>query len=214
MGFSSINDNIWRIAMNKYQNLIICSSNKGKIKEFNSITNSGAVFRTISEIYNEVFDPEENGLSFSENAYIKAKAGFDITSKLLDGSFLVIADDSGIEISALGGRPGIYSGRYLKQAGGGIEGVLAELQNQENRFCRFVCNITALDQSGKKVFETEEYWPGKISYKAKGTNGFGYDPIVIPTGFDKTVAELGNKLKDSLSHRSQALKKLLGFLQN
>jgi XTP/dITP diphosphohydrolase len=200
--------------MNKYQNLIICSSNKGKIKEFNSITNSGAVFRTISEIYNEIFDPEENGLSFSENAYIKAKAGFDITSKLLDGSFLVIADDSGIEISALGGRPGIYSGRYLKQAGGGIEGVLAEMQNQENRSCRFVCNITALDQSGKKVFETEEYWPGEISYQAKGTNGFGYDPIVIPTGFDKTVAELGNELKDSLSHRSQALKKLLNFLQN
>lgn len=200
--------------MNKYQNLIICSSNKGKIKEFNSITNSGAVFRTISEIYNEVFDPEENGLSFSENAYIKAKAGFDITSKLLDESFLVIADDSGIEISALGGRPGIYSGRYLKQAGGGIEGVLAEMQNQENRSCRFVCNITALDQSGKKVFETEQYWPGKISYQAKGTNGFGYDPIVIPTGFDKTVAELGNELKDSLSHRSQALKKLLNFLRN
>jgi len=200
--------------MNKYQNLIICSSNKGKIKEFNSITNSGAVFKTISEIYNEVFDPEENGLSFSENAYIKAKAGFDITSKLLDGSFLVIADDSGIEISALGGRPGIYSGRYLKQAGGGIEGVLAEMQNQENRSCRFVCNITALDQSGKKVFETEGYWPGKIGYQAKGTNGFGYDPIVIPTGFDKTVAELGNELKDSLSHRSQALKKLLNFLQN
>jgi len=200
--------------MNKYQNLIICSSNKGKIKEFNSITNAGAVFRTISEIYSEVFDPEENGLSFSENAYIKAKAGFDITSKLLDGSFLVIADDSGIEISALGGRPGIYSGRYLKQAGGGIEGVLAEMQNQENRSCRFVCNITALDQSGKKVFETEGYWPGKIGYQAKGTNGFGYDPIVIPTGFDKTVAELGNELKDSLSHRSQALKKLLNFLQN
>jgi len=214
MGFTNINDNIWRIAMNKYQNLIICSSNKGKIKEFNSISNAGAGFRAISEIYNEIFDPEENGLSFSENAFIKAKAGFDITSKLLDGSFLVIADDSGIEISALGGRPGIYSGRYLKQAGGGIEGVLAEMQNQENRSCRFVCNITALDQSGKKVFETEEYWSGEIGYQAKGTNGFGYDPIVIPTGFDKTVAELGNEVKDSLSHRSQALKKLLNFLQN
>jgi XTP/dITP diphosphohydrolase len=202
--------------MNKYQNLIICSSNKGKIKEFNSIFNeeSDLKFRTISEIYNENFDPEENGLSFSENAYIKAKAGFDITSKLLDNSFLVIADDSGIEISALDGRPGIYSGRYLKQLGGGIQGVLAEMQNQKNRECRFVCNITALDYSGKKVFETEQYWYGVISDNPRGTNGFGYDPIVIPRGFQETVAELDKNTKDKISHRAQALKKLLDFLRN
>lgn len=199
-----------------FKNLIICSSNQGKLREFNSIFSGikNLSIKAISEIVPGDFDPEENGVSFSENAYIKAKAGYELVKNLNQENFLVISDDSGIEIEALNGRPGIYSGRYLKQIDGGVNGVLKELAHKTNRKCRFVCNITALDQNGTKVFETQEYWHGLISHTAKGSNGFGYDPIVVPKGFEQTVAELGKETKDKLSHRAQALAKLAKFLED
>lgn len=130
-----------------------------------------------------------------------------------DDETLILSDDSGIEISALDGRPGIYSARYLKAHG--IEGVLKELGENPNRQARFVCHITLVNLSGDVVFETENYWSGNITHQARGTNGFGYDPIVVPNEYtveNKTVAELNDEIKSKLSHRAQALVKVLEFL--
>lgn len=197
--------------------IIIASTNKGKLKEFEEIFNSyvqlDLKFRSIDEVVSENFDVDETGSTFYENAVLKAKAGAQLSKRY------TLADDSGIEITALDGRPGIYSGRYLKSPEGGINGVLQELQELEakngsiDRSCRFVCHLVLCDPNGEIVFHTEEYWNGKISHEIKGEEGFGFDPIVYPDEYpDQTVAQLGEKLKNQLSHRSQAVKALASFL--
>jgi XTP/dITP diphosphohydrolase len=201
-------------------NIILATSNKGKVREFESIAQN-LIFKTINEVYAGEFDPEETGSSFQENALIKAKAAATILrsgslrrSAPQDDGLLILADDSGIEISALNGRPGIYSARYLKAHG--IEGVLKELGDNPNRQARFVCHISLVNLNGEVVFETEQYWTGNIAYEARGTKGFGYDPIVVPDEYkveNKTVAELDDEIKSKLSHRAQALVKVLEFLQ-
>lgn len=189
--------------------IIIASSNQGKVKEFNSIILTAQApldvkFTTIKECCPDiVFDPEETGSSFKENAMIKAQAA----AQLIENStsnILVMSDDSGIEIEALDGRPGIYSARYLRN--NGLTGLLAELDDNPNRKCRFVCHITLLNSQGKLVFETEQYWTGTITDAPRGENGFGYDPIVIPDEYpNQTVAELSDEIKSQISHRAQAL---------
>ncbi len=209
------------------QTIIIATSNKGKVKEFESIaeyskldSKNNLILKTINEVYSGEFNPEETGSSFQENALIKAQAAAKILSGPLshyapqNNEALILADDSGIEISALDSRPGIYSARYLKA--NGIEGVLRELGDNPNRQARFVCHITLVNLQGEVVFETENYWTGTITREARGTNGFGYDPIVVPDEYakeNKTVAELDDEIKSKLSHRAQALTKVLGFLQ-
>ncbi|MDA0772280.1 MAG: RdgB/HAM1 family non-canonical purine NTP pyrophosphatase [Cyanobacteria bacterium] len=195
--------------------IIIASSNQGKVKEFNSIILTSQApldikFTTIKECCPDiVFDPEETGSSFQENAMIKAQAAVKILSEnptpssLLPNPF-VMSDDSGIEIEALDGRPGIYSARYLRN--NGLTGLLTELGDNPNRKCRFVCHITLLNSQGKLVFETEQYWTGTITHAPRGKNGFGYDPIVIPDEYpNQTVAELSDEIKSQISHRAQAL---------
>ncbi len=211
--------------------IILATSNKGKVREMQSIANQRAkahgqvidlTLKTISEVYKGDFDPEETGSTFQENALIKAQAAAEIlrseslhhaSSALQNDKSLILSDDSGIEISALDGRPGIYSARYLKA--NGIEGVLKELGSNTNRQARFVCHLSLINLKGEVVFETENYWNGTIDYEARGTNGFGYDPIVVPNEYakeNKTVAELDDAVKSTLSHRAQALNKVLEFL--
>ncbi len=205
--------------------IIIATSNKGKVKEFASIAQgTSLIFKTIAEVYSGEFDPEETGSTFQENALIKAQAAATLLRSgslrrtfgaPQDDEIFILADDSGIEISALNGRPGIYSARYLKA--NGIEGVLKELGDNPNRQARFVCHITLVKPNGDVVFETENYWAGTITHAARGTNGFGYDPIVIPDEYkaeNKTVAELDDVIKSKLSHRAQALNKVLSFLKS
>ena len=208
-----------------HQTIIIATSNKGKVKEFESIAQhsmsniqcNNLLLKTINEVYAGEFDPEETGSSFQKNALIKAQAAAKILSSgslaPQDDETLILADDSGIEIQALNGRPGIYSARYLKAHG--IAGILKELGNNPYRQARFVCHISLVDLKGDVVFETEQYWTGIITHEARGTNGFGYDPIVVPDEYaseNKTVAELDDDIKSKLSHRAQALIKLIEFL--
>ncbi len=212
------------------QTIIIATSNKGKVKEFESISRLSAinskksklVFQTIADVYSGEFDPEETGSTYQENALIKAKAAAEVLrsgslrrsgAASQDDEWLILADDSGAEISALNNRPGIYSARYLKA--NGIAGVLKELGDNPNRQARFVCHITLVNLNGEVVFETEQYWNGTVTYAARGTNGFGYDPILVPNEYsseNKTVAELDDEIKSKLSHRAQALVKVLEFL--
>ncbi len=181
--------------------IIIASSNQGKIAEFNK-TSSGFLFKAIDKS----FDVEETGSSFLENATIKAKAGVTFSHSY------VLADDSGIEINALDGRPGIYAGRFLKSHG--IQAILAEMQGKEDRSCRFVCCLVLMNPNGEIIFQTEQYWHGDISLEARGHNGFGYDPIVIPKGQNLTVAELGDDYKNQHSHRAKAINELKKFLSS
>ncbi len=150
---------------------------------------------------------EENGTSFSENALIKAR---DIASQCKDKETIVIADDSGLEIDALGGEPGIYSSRYLG------EDTSYHIKNAElikrldgippvNRTARFKCAIAAVFPDGEEIV-TQGKIEGRIGYEERGSNGFGYDPIFYLPDMSKSTAEIDPDEKNSISHRGIALR--------
>jgi XTP/dITP diphosphohydrolase len=214
--------------------IIICSGNQGKIREFNQAAKELQLkFKTISEIINTDFDPEETEDSFYGNALLKAQAGAKLTNKFC------LADDSGIEIDSFDKRPGIYSGRFLKQPNPeflklgvfdlsqklpseypkdhsqALKTVLEEIKNHELKTCRFVCCLVLVDPNGEEVFSHLASWEGTIADSIRGTQGFGYDPIVFPEEFPtKTIAELELEVKNKLSHRAKAIKKLVEFLSS
>lgn len=186
--------------------IILASNNKNKLREFKKILEPyGMKVVSLSEagINSE---PDENGGSFEENAYIKAKAAYDIAG------LPVIADDSGLCVDALNGKPGIFSARYA-EPGQRCNKILSELEgvNDENRTAKFVCVICYIDNSGEKhLFRGE--CSGKIDIEKRGENGFGYDPIFLFG--EKTFAELTDSEKNSVSHRANALKKFESFLKS
>lgn len=158
--------------------------------------------------YPEISDIRESGTSFEENAKLKAIAA----SKQLPD--LVIADDSGLEVDALGGAPGIYSARY---AGANateeekIDKLLRELARigatDDARGARFRC-VVALARQGNLLGSFEGTVDGKISDKPRGNRGFGYDPIFVPEGFEQTFGELPAEVKNTISHRASAIRAL------
>lgn len=221
--------------------ILAATNNKHKIEEFrNILKDTGVQIISQEELGKELPDIPEDGDTFEENAKIKA-LGFAKFAGLT-----VIADDSGLEIRALAGAPGIYSARYAETNDKRIERVLRELEevkrrngetakrrsNSENliklerwitnnrrpatddydaRAARFVC-VIALASPEKIIstFRGEVY--GRIGFEPRGSGGFGYDPVFIPDGYDKTFAELGADIKDKISHRANALMKLDEFL--
>jgi XTP/dITP diphosphohydrolase len=192
------------------KDIIICTGNTKKIAEFNKIlelnSSLNCRFRSIQELI-EDFDVDETGESFFENSLLKAQAGARLTNSFC------IADDSGIEINALGGKPGIYSKRYLELEVNGIHDVLEELEDAQDRDCRYVCSIVLVNPQGDLIFKTENYWQGKIGFEPKGKNGFGFDPIVHAYEYPlKTVSELDIETKNKLSHRAKAMGALKEFL--
>lgn len=192
------------------EDIIICTGNPKKINEFNKILelnpNLDFQFQTITKIHPN-FDVEETGETFFENSLLKAQAGAKLTNSFC------IADDSGIEINALDGKPGIYSKRYLESKANGIQDVLEELKSASDRACRYVCSIVLVNSFGELIFKTENYWNGELGFEIKGSNGFGFDPIVHPEEYpSKTVSELDPEIKNSLSHRAQAMSELNNFI--
>lgn len=193
------------------KDIIICTGNTKKIAEFNKIQELNPSidfnFESITKKYPD-FDVDETGDSFFANALLKAQAGSKLTNQFC------IADDSGIEIDALGGKPGIFSKRYLEAKVNGVLDVLEELKEASDRTCRYVCSIVLTDPEGELVFKTENYWNGVVGFEARGTNGFGFDPIVHPKEHPaNTVAELNTETKNKLSHRAQAMGALTHFLK-
>ena len=188
--------------------IIVASNNQGKIKEYKKLLEPfGFKAYSMSEkgIYTDI---EETGTTFEENAYIKAKEIYDIL-----GTF-VISDDSGLEVEALDGKPGLYSARYkgIDTEEGRRKEILNELKGKRNRKARFVCCICFIDDKGEKhIFKG--LWNGKISKEEIGSEGFGYDPIFIPDGEEKTSAELGVDYKNKHSHRFLASEKLIEYLR-
>lgn len=189
-----------------FPTLVIATHNQGKLREFRNLLqplNSDILSLADVSITEEF---EETGQTFADNARIKAKA----YSRLI--RFPVLADDSGLEVAALGGRPGIHSARY---AGTGatdtdrVQKLLGELAliNGERK-ARFVCNL-ALAREGILLYESEGQCTGSIGTEPHGTKGFGYDPVFFLPDLGKTLAELSEDEKNRLSHRARAVAALL-----
>ncbi|MEH7010561.1 XTP/dITP diphosphatase [Neobacillus niacini] len=192
--------------------VIIATKNPGKAREFEQIfAPRGIAVRTLLD-YPEIEDVEETGKSFEENATLKAEAVSQRLNKM------VIGDDSGLIVDALGGRPGIYSARYAgepKNDQNNLEKVLDELQDvsEENRTARFYCAL-AVALPGKETITVAGTCEGRILAEPTGTNGFGYDPVFYVPEKGCAMAELSSDEKNKISHRANALKKLEGILDS
>lgn len=169
------------------------------------------VLRSLNDFSN-VVEPEETGLTFAENAVLKAAYYADQTN------LCSLADDSGLEVEALNGAPGIYSARYGGANAGDAEKIgkllmeIAETKS-ENRYARFVCAAAISNPRGEIKILTEGICNGEISLEPSGKNGFGYDPIFIPDGFSETFSELSEDVKRQISHRAQAMRKIIEYLR-
>jgi len=149
--------------------------------------------------------PPEDGATYYENALIKARFG-----RTLAPEEMVLGEDSGIEAVALDGRPGIHSARWGKP-GSSVDRLVRELDGVADRRARYVCELVALLPDGSEV-RGRGTLEGAIGYERRGTEGFGYDPIFVPDGETRTVAELGNDWKATNSHRARAASALLEAL--
>ncbi|EKC6415141.1 XTP/dITP diphosphatase [Staphylococcus pseudintermedius] len=187
--------------------IVIASSNQGKINDFKVIFSEDNVIG-INEMI-EDFDVEETGTTFEENARLKSEAA----AKLLNAT--VIADDSGLEVAALNGEPGVYSARYAgvqKSDEANIEKVLKGLENEENRAARFVCVISMTTATGETT-TFKGTVEGEITLSQIGENGFGYDPIFLITERQKTMAQLTAEEKSEISHRRKAIDQLKAYIE-
>lgn len=185
--------------------IVLGSSNPHKVKEINEIV-TGCDLEFI--LPPEGFDPAETGQSFKENSLIKAREAWKLSHTWS------LADDSGLCIDALGGKPGIYSARYAETPQKRIEKVLKELDGFENRDAHFTCSMTLIAPDGSIALVCEGICKGTIIKEAKGTNGFGYDPIFMPEGYSQTIAELSEDEKNRISHRSKALVQVIEYIDN
>ena len=193
--------------------LVFASNNAHKLEEIRFILGGRFDVKSLKDIGCEVEIPE-TGATFRENAlqkaqYVKEHFGLDC-----------FADDSGLEVEALGGEPGVYSARYAAKNGVAVHDnkddvnmdvLLGKLVGEENRKARF-CTCVAL------VYEGETHYfdgtvEGRIITEKRGKGGFGYDPIFVPDGYEQTFAELGNEVKNGISHRARAVAKLAKFLK-
>ena len=184
--------------------ILAATTNKHKIQEFQAMLDATVDAGRVAILSPDTIPgfPElvENGATFEENARLKAGQAARYADRA------AFADDSGLEVAALNGAPGVYSARY---AGDGatdarrIEKLLKELEGKTDRRARFVC-VIALAYRGDIVETFRGEVTGTIAPEPRGTEGFGYDPIFIPDGYDRTFGELGEEVKSKLSHRARA----------
>ena len=181
--------------------IVLASSNRGKVREIKEILKDFEVI-PYSELI-EPFEIEENGNSFKENAIIKAKA---VAEKL--PNYIVLADDSGISVNALNNAPGIYSARFAGADASDKDNLyklIDELKNKNLKKTPAFYTAAIAIATPYGIFTTHGFMYGDVIDEARGDKGFGYDPMFIPKGFDKTLGELDESIKKSLSHRTKAL---------
>jgi XTP/dITP diphosphohydrolase len=190
------------------QEIVLASSNSGKVKEINGLLD-GTRFQILPQSDFDVLEAEETGLTFVENALLKARNAARYSHHP------VIADDSGIEVLALKGRPGIYSARYAG-IGASDEDNLNKLiediepLSEADRKARFVCSMVFLRHAEDPTpLICQGVWDGIVISEPRGRNGFGYDPMFYVPTHDCTSAELSPEIKNQISHRGQALKGLV-----
>ncbi len=189
--------------------LIVATRNRHKTAEIRSMV--GGRFEVLDATdFPDFPEVEETGTTFLENATLKAEA----ISRVAGG--WVLADDSGLEVDALGGRPGVWSSSF-----GGVEGdhprnnarLIEEMAGVSERRARFRCTMV-LARDGRAVVDFSGTVEGRITPKPAGGGGFGYDPLFVPDGHDLTFAELGETVKNTMSHRARALEKALAWLES
>ena len=190
--------------------ILIATGNAGKAKEFREMLGTdGIAWRDLST-FRELIPVEETGTTFQENAQLKA------TGYATQARMWALADDSGLEVDALNGNPGVYSARWAEknQTGSGDAANNATLLGQlravpdDKRTARFVCVLALSDETGKTVLTARDSMEGRILHAPRGSNGFGYDPLFLVENLGKTTAELDPDEKHRISHRGKALRKL------
>ena len=191
--------------------IIVATTNNGKIREIKELFKPLNIeVLMMNEVLSQPLDIEENGKDFKENALIKVKA---IEPYVND---MILADDSGLVIDALDGRPGIESARFMGHDTSYTiknKKILEMMQGKTNRNARFVCAI-ALIIPGKEPIIIEETFEGEIAKEVEGENGFGYDPIFYYPPLHKTSAMMTLEEKNQYSHRAKALQKVFEILRN
>ena len=187
--------------------IVLASKNKHKVQEINDIVNCMNLDLEFV-LPPDDFNPVENGKTFEENSFIKAKEAWNYSKNW------VLADDSGLCIDALDGKPGIYSARYADTQELKIKKILKEMQNIQNRNAHFTCAMTLINPKGDVEYKFQGICEGYIIKEARGSNGFGYDPIFLVKNDTRTMAELSEFEKNKVSHRSIALNHVLEYLKS
>ena len=189
------------------QKLLVATGNSHKTDEIRAILGAGYVVSDL-KAHPELPEVEETGTTFLENATLKAVE----ISKQVEG--LILSDDSGLEVDALGGEPGVYSSRYAGEAGNDAANnkkLLHELQGEDSRTARFRC-VMVLAQDGEVLASFDGAVEGRMLSELHGEGGFGYDPLFVPDGYDQTFSQLSEGIKNQLSHRAVAMQKVVAWL--
>jgi XTP/dITP diphosphohydrolase len=196
----------------RIETLVLATHNKHKVEEMQALLATLPIQLLGNSDFPDAPEPEETGTTFAENARIKACAIAQATGHY------ALADDSGICVDALGGRPGVYSARWAGVGSGAKEWIaktLSELDGvpDEQRTARYVCVMALAAPDGMILHETEGVFEGTIAHSPRGSSGFGYDPIfVLPDGTNRTAAEISPEEKNRLSHRGQAVRAMQAWL--
>jgi len=197
------------------QAVVIATGNAGKASEFRAILKDSAFSFLTSKEIGFLKEVEENASTFRGNAEIKAREVFEYTSSKDEyKDCWVIADDSGLEVESLGGKPGVFSARYAGENATAIERytkLLKEMEGKTNRYARFVCCLCLIIPGSEPAFFEGEC-KGKILTAAQGTGGFGYDPVFVPEGYSVSFGCMSEEEKNILSHRGRAIKNMLANL--
>lgn len=193
--------------------LLVATMNEGKLREYERLLAGvpGLELATMAALRHRI-DVVEDRDTFSGNAMKKAAEIAAVAG------MPCLADDSGLEVDALGGQPGVRSARYSGEGATDAENnakLLRELDGvaDDARTARFRCVIAVVDPHGRELAVAEGACEGRIGHEPRGSHGFGYDPLFIPDGFTKTMAELGPDTKNRISHRAEAAEKLVPLLQ-
>ena len=181
--------------------MILASTNRGKYREMKAQLEPLGTELLFGGDFERPLEVDETGESYAENALLKAMAWAEATG------LPALADDSGLEAEALGGIPGIHSARIIEGSDRDrMYWLLGEMKDKEDRRGRFACAIAVVFPDKKEPLTVTKYCPGHITREPAGESGFGYDPIFVPDGFDRTFAELGDEIKNKISHRAMAVK--------
>jgi len=192
--------------------IVIATRNPKKLKEIKRLFKNTGIKPLLLDNFPTAPEVIEDKNDFTGNASKKAKVVSRFTKKAL-----TLADDSGLEVKALGGKPGVKSARYAGAQKKDLDNnlkLLGALKNQPEakRSAQFRC-VIAMARAGRIIKIVEGTCKGKIAFTMAGSSGFGYDPVFIPSGYKKSFSELGSNIKDKLSHRAKALRKAKKFIQ-
>lgn len=189
--------------------MVLASGNKNKYKEMKKALGQIGIELLYGGDFADPPEVDETGETYEENALLKARAWMEFTG------LPAIADDSGIEVDAMGGAPGVRSARAVPGSDADRTAwLLSEMSGEKNRRARFVACLAAVFPGVETPAVCQRACEGRLAYAPSGTSGFGYDPIFIPDGYEKTFSELGDSIKQEISHRALALKGITQILKS